>query len=184
MKANLRNVLTTGFDSRIPVFRLAQASALKPARGWLRAVRSVLGFSQEQVAKKISMTRQSYAGLEAAEQRGAISLNSLQRAAEAIYSPEGSQQVKSVIAFYLENARLLREGIAQAGVQVFGGVNAPYIWLKTPRGLKSWEFFDQLLTEAHLVGTPGSGFGSCGEGPSFSIAERLAATARLAPCVR
>ena len=61
-------------------------------------------------------------------------------------------------------SRLLREGIAHAGVQVFGGVNAPYIWLKTPRGLKSWEFFDKLLTEAHLVGTPGSGFGSCGEG--------------------
>ncbi len=88
----------------------------------------------------------------------------VQRAAEAIYSTEGSQQVKSVIAFYLENARLLREGIRKAGVQVFGGVNAPYIWLKTPRGLKSWEFFDKLLTEAHLVGTPGSGFGSCGEG--------------------
>ena len=88
----------------------------------------------------------------------------VQRAAEAIYSPEGAQQVKSVIAFYLENAKLLREGIAQAGVEVFGGVNAPYIWLKTPRGMKSWEFFDKLLSEAHLVGTPGSGFGSCGEG--------------------
>ena len=84
MKANFQSVLATGFDARIPVFRLAQARALKPARGWLRAVRSVLGSSQEQVAKKISMTRQSYAGLEAAEQRGAISLNSLQRAAEAM----------------------------------------------------------------------------------------------------
>ena len=88
----------------------------------------------------------------------------IQRAAEAIYSAEGAQQVKSIVAFYLENARLLREGIQKAGVEVFGGVNAPYIWLKTPKGLKSWDFFDKLLSEAHLVGTPGSGFGSCGEG--------------------
>jgi predicted DNA-binding mobile mystery protein A len=84
MKANLQSVLVTGLDARIPALRPAQASAVKPARGWLRAVRSVLAFSQEQVAKKISMTRQSYAELEAAEQRGAISLNSLQRAAEAM----------------------------------------------------------------------------------------------------
>jgi len=84
MNENLKNVLLTGLDSRIPVLRPALASALKPARGWLRAVRSVLGLSQQDVAKKISTTRQSYAGLEAAEQRGAISLNSLQRAAEAM----------------------------------------------------------------------------------------------------
>jgi len=84
MKANFQNVLATGLDARIPALRPAQTSALKPARGWLRAVRSVLGLQQEQVAKKIAMTRQSYAGLEAAEQRGAISLNSLQRAAEAM----------------------------------------------------------------------------------------------------
>lgn len=84
MKTNLQSVLATGLDARIPALRPAQTSASKPARGWLRAVRSVLGFSQEQVAKKIAMTRQSYAGLEAAEQRGAISLNSLQRAAEAM----------------------------------------------------------------------------------------------------
>ena len=84
MKANLRSVLMTGLDARISTLRPAQASALKPARGWLRAVRSVLGLSQEQVAKKISITRQSYDDLEAAEQRGAISLNSLQRAAEAM----------------------------------------------------------------------------------------------------
>lgn len=84
MKANLQSVLVAGLDARIPALRPAQASALKPARGWLRAVRSVLGISQEQVAKKIAMTRQSYADLEAAEQRGAISLNSLQRAAEAM----------------------------------------------------------------------------------------------------
>jgi len=84
MKTNLHSVLATGLDARIPALRPAQASALKPARGWLRAVRSVLGLSQKRVAKKIAMTRQSYAGLEAAEQRGAISLNSLQRAAEAM----------------------------------------------------------------------------------------------------
>lgn len=84
MKIDQRDVLVTGLDARIPALRLAQASALKPARGWLRAVRSVLAFSQEQVAKKISIKRQSYADLEAAEQRGAISLNSLQRAAEAM----------------------------------------------------------------------------------------------------
>ena len=84
MKANVQSVLVAGLDSRIPALRSAQASALKPARGWLRAVRSVLGFSQEQVAKKTSTTRQSYADLEAAEQRRAISLNSLQRAAEAM----------------------------------------------------------------------------------------------------
>jgi predicted DNA-binding mobile mystery protein A len=84
MKSSLQNVLAAGLDARIPALRPAQASASKPARGWLRAVRSVLGFSQELVAKKIAMTRQSYADLEAAEQRGAISLNSLQRAAEAM----------------------------------------------------------------------------------------------------
>jgi predicted DNA-binding mobile mystery protein A len=84
MKTNLQDVLTTGLDARVPALRLAQANALKPARGWLRAVRSVLSLSQGHVAKKVAMTRQSYAGLEAAEQRGAISLNSLQRAAEAM----------------------------------------------------------------------------------------------------
>ena len=84
MNTSLQDVLTTGLDARAPALRVAQASALKPARGWLRAVRTVLSFSQGHVAKKIAMTRQSYAGLEAAEQRGAISLNSLQRAADAM----------------------------------------------------------------------------------------------------
>lgn len=84
MKSSLQSVLVAGLDARIPALRPAQESALKPARGWLRAVRMVLGFGQGQVAKKIAMTRQSYADLEAAEQRGAISLNSLQRAAEAM----------------------------------------------------------------------------------------------------
>ena len=88
----------------------------------------------------------------------------VQRGAEAVYSPEGRRQISELIAFYLENARLLREGLQSAGVSVYGGVNAPYIWLKTPGGLKSWEFFDKLLQQAHLVGTPGSGFGASGEG--------------------
>jgi LL-diaminopimelate aminotransferase len=64
----------------------------------------------------------------------------------------------------MENARIIREGLEAMGLSVFGGRNAPYIWVKTPAGLTSWEFFDKLLNEAHVVGTPGSGFGSCGEG--------------------
>jgi LL-diaminopimelate aminotransferase len=87
----------------------------------------------------------------------------VQRGAAAAYSPEGRRQVQEVIDFYMENARLLREGLQAAGVRVFGGVNAPYVWLKTPGGQSSWEFFDHLLTEANLVGTPGSGFGASGE---------------------
>jgi LL-diaminopimelate aminotransferase len=88
----------------------------------------------------------------------------VQRGAEAIYSPEGKRQVRETIAFYLTNARLVREALTKLGLQVYGGVNAPYVWLKTPGGLSSWDFFDKLLREAHLVGTPGSGFGTCGEG--------------------
>ncbi|MFV0445805.1 MAG: LL-diaminopimelate aminotransferase [Planctomycetaceae bacterium] len=88
----------------------------------------------------------------------------IQRGAEAVYSPTGREQTQTLIAFYLENAKLLREGLTAAGVEVFGGVNAPYIWLKTPGGLSSWDFFDKLLEQGHLVGTPGSGFGASGEG--------------------
>jgi len=88
----------------------------------------------------------------------------VQRAAEAIYSAEGRQQVQTLIHFYLTNARLIREGLEAAGVKVYGGVNAPYIWVKTPGTQTSWEFFDRLLHTAHLVGTPGSGFGASGEG--------------------
>lgn len=88
----------------------------------------------------------------------------VQRGAAAVYSPEGQTQVRDIIAFYLTNARLLREGLAKAGIQAYGGVNAPYVWLKTPSNTPSWDFFDQLLTRAHLVGTPGSGFGASGEG--------------------
>lgn len=88
----------------------------------------------------------------------------VQRGAEAVYSPDGQRQVQALIAFYRENARLLCAGLRAAGLTVYGGVNAPYVWLKTPGGLSSWDFFDQLLSRAHLVGTPGSGFGASGEG--------------------
>ena len=87
-----------------------------------------------------------------------------QRGAEAVYSPEGREQVKATIGYYMENARLLREGLTEAGFDVYGGKNAPYIWLKTPDGLTSWQFFDRLLYDAHVVGTPGVGFGPAGEG--------------------
>ena len=87
-----------------------------------------------------------------------------QRAAEAVYSPDGKKQTLEQVAFYLENARSLREGLAAAGFRVFGGVHAPYLWMRTPSGLSSWDFFDRLLSRAHVVGTPGSGFGPNGEG--------------------
>ncbi|RMD76274.1 MAG: LL-diaminopimelate aminotransferase, partial [Bacteroidetes bacterium] len=88
----------------------------------------------------------------------------VQKAAAAVYSDEGWAQVKEVIDYYMENARIIREGLSAAGIQCFGGVNAPYIWLKTPEGMSSWDFFDKLLNECHVVGTPGSGFGPSGEG--------------------
>lgn len=88
----------------------------------------------------------------------------VQVGAAAAYSPEGKAEIRELVEFYLTNAKLLREGLVKAGFTVFGGVNAPYLWLRTPSGVSSWDFFDRLLSEAHLVGTPGSGFGSCGEG--------------------
>jgi len=88
----------------------------------------------------------------------------IQRGAEATYSEQGRAEVRQIIAFYLENARQLREGLQQVGLTVYGGVNAPYVWLKTPAGLTSWQFFDRLLQQANVVGTPGSGFGAAGEG--------------------
>ena len=88
----------------------------------------------------------------------------VQRGAAAAYSPAGLVQTRAQIAFYMENARLLREGLAAAGFTVFGGVHAPYIWLRTHGGATSWAFFDRLLSEAQIVGTPGSGFGPAGEG--------------------
>lgn len=87
-----------------------------------------------------------------------------QRAAEAIYTFEGQCQVRATIEYYMQNARIMREGLTAAGYQVWGGVNAPYIWLKTPEGVTSWEFFDKLLQVPHIVGTPGVGFGPSGEG--------------------
>lgn len=87
-----------------------------------------------------------------------------QRAAEAVYTEEGQKQIKENIAYYMENARLIREGLHEAGYTIYGGMNAPYIWLKVPDGMTSWEFFDYLLEEKNIVGTPGSGFGPSGEG--------------------
>ena len=88
----------------------------------------------------------------------------VQRGAEAVFSPEGQQQVKEMIGYYMENARIIREGLQAIGVKAFGGVNAPYIWLQTPDNMPSWDFFDKLLQDVHIVGTPGAGFGPCGEG--------------------
>lgn len=88
----------------------------------------------------------------------------VQRGAEAVYSEEGQAQVKALVSFYLENATLVRDALTACGIDVYGGVNAPYVWLKTPGGLSSWDFFDKLLAETHIVGTPGSGFGAAGEG--------------------
>jgi LL-diaminopimelate aminotransferase len=88
----------------------------------------------------------------------------IQRGAAAMYTPEGQKQARATIDYYMENAQLIREGLEAAGLTVYGGRNAPYIWLKTPAGLDSWGFFDKLLNEAHVVGTPGAGFGRYGEG--------------------
>ena len=112
--------------------------------------------------------------------RGGVSLHSLwarrhgtkfngapyivQKAACAVYSPKGKAQLKEQVAYYMRNASVIYDGLKEAGYDVYGGVNAPYIWLKVPEGMTSWDFFDQLLLEAGVVGTPGSGFGPSGEG--------------------
>ncbi|MCW5801460.1 MAG: LL-diaminopimelate aminotransferase [Deltaproteobacteria bacterium] len=88
----------------------------------------------------------------------------VQRGAAAVYTPEGLAETAAQIAFYMENARLLREGLAASRFTVFGGVHAPYLWLRTPSGSSSWDFFDKLLADAQIVGTPGAGFGPAGEG--------------------
>ncbi|MBI3825298.1 MAG: LL-diaminopimelate aminotransferase [Candidatus Rokubacteria bacterium] len=88
----------------------------------------------------------------------------VQRAAAAVYTPQGRRQVRDGIAFYMENARIIRQGLEGIGLTVYGGRNAPYIWVKTPAGLGSWDFFDKLLNETHVVSTPGAGFGPAGEG--------------------
>ena len=87
-----------------------------------------------------------------------------QRGAEAIYTPEGKKQVKAIIQYYMANARLMKEALESTGLKVFGGENAPYLWVKTPGEVNSWKFFEQMLYEANVVGTPGVGFGPSGEG--------------------
>jgi LL-diaminopimelate aminotransferase len=125
-------------------------------------------------------TRCAYTVVPKALERGGASLNAMwnrrqttkfngvpyvvQRGAAAIYTDEGKQQVRETIGYYQENARVIREGLSQAGLTVSGGVNAPYIWVKTPEGMGSWEFFDLLLQKANVVTTPGAGFGPSGEG--------------------
>lgn len=101
----------------------------------------------------------------------------VQRGAEAIYSEEGRKEVQANIDYYMANAGLILEGLSKAGLTTFGGINAPYVWLKTPKGLDSWQFFDELLEKANVVGTPGSGFGAHGEGyfrlSAFGIREKV-----------
>jgi LL-diaminopimelate aminotransferase len=88
----------------------------------------------------------------------------VQRAAAAVYTPDGRTQTRALIDFYMQNARIIRDGLEAIGLTVYGATNAPYIWVKTPAGLNSWGFFDKLLNDAHVVSTPGAGFGPSGEG--------------------
>ena len=87
-----------------------------------------------------------------------------QRAAEAIYSEEGKKQIAQTLAYYQKNARVIYDGLKDAGFECYGGVNSPYVWRRVPQGYTSWEFFDELLDKCQVVGTPGSGFGPAGEG--------------------
>ena len=88
----------------------------------------------------------------------------VQKAAEATFSPEGQKQIEEIIEYYMENAKIIRESLTDMGLDVYGGVSSPYIWVKTPNDMDSWDFFDLLLNEANVIGTPGSGFGPSGEG--------------------
>ena len=88
----------------------------------------------------------------------------IQRAAEAVYSDEGQRQIRENISYYMNNARIIRESLTSAGLRAYGGVDSPYVWVKTPDNTPSWEFFDRLLHEAGVVTTPGEGFGPSGEG--------------------
>ncbi|MBI2340719.1 MAG: LL-diaminopimelate aminotransferase [Deltaproteobacteria bacterium] len=101
----------------------------------------------------------------------------VQKAASACYTPEGKQEVRELVDFYMESARLIREGLISLGLEAFGGINAPYIWLKTPGKMNSWAFFEKLLKECHVVGTPGAGFGPSGEGylrlSAFGFKEKI-----------
>ncbi len=87
-----------------------------------------------------------------------------QRAAEAIYTPEGKEQIRETIGYYMQNACLMRETLSGMGLEVYGGTDAPYLWVRTPKGMTSWQFFDEMLHKAHVVCTPGAGFGPAGEG--------------------
>lgn len=87
-----------------------------------------------------------------------------QRAAEAIYTPEGKEQIRETIGYYMQNARLMRETLGGMGLEVYGGTDAPYLWVRTPKGMTSWQFFDEMLHKARVVCTPGAGFGPAGEG--------------------
>ena len=125
-------------------------------------------------------TRCAYTVIPKSVKVGGVSLNSLwnrrqctkfngvpyiiQQAASAVYSPEGQKQIRETIDYYLNNAKIIREGLTKSGLKVFGGVSAPYIWAKTPSGTSSWDFFDVLLKNANVVTTPGAGFGPSGEG--------------------
>ncbi len=112
----------------------------------------------------------------------------VQRGAEALYSVEGKAQVRSLIEHYMRNARILRDATVDAGMKVYGGMNAPYIWVKTPDGLSSWQMFDRMLHDLHVVITPGSGFGSCGEGyfriSAFNSRENAAEVGRRLVALR
>jgi LL-diaminopimelate aminotransferase len=87
-----------------------------------------------------------------------------QAAAAAVYTEQGKKQTRDIISLYMKNAELIRSSLTQLGYKVYGGINAPYIWLRTPNNVGSWQFFDYLLNQAHVVGTPGAGFGPSGEG--------------------
>ena len=88
----------------------------------------------------------------------------VQKAAAAIYTDEGKREINELVNYYMKNARVMRENFSEIGFKVYGGVNSPYVWINSGTGLSSWELFDKLLREAHVVGTPGSGFGPSGEG--------------------
>ena len=90
--------------------------------------------------------------------------NIVQEGGLAVLSPQGQKESQQIVAYYMENAALIKNALDKMGLEVYGGENAPYIWIKTPNGFSSWDFFDKLLEEAHVVGTPGSAFGSEGEG--------------------
>ena len=102
----------------------------------------------------------------------------MQRAAEAVYSEAGQQQTRALVDLYMNNAKLIREGLQTVGLEVYGGINAPYVWVKTPDGLGSWDYFEKLLHDTKIGCTPGSGFGATGEGyvrmSAFNRIDRVA----------